>query len=470
MADDDVFSYVFNDFSFFVFQELWPAGVEVFRVGKDLVTGEELDFEEIDLPLELRNLLLNLIDSLLQGPVLTAKGFYREFVINVGPVDFLHLTLDFMLVRGQGVEELLLFFDDLVGLPEIGGDLRRREEKALELVMEDFFQILDTDLVAALAADVFRGIGGDVHLLPASADGIPGKELDRLLGGPLILFLLVGEDLVALGPELIRDDRLDGGEDPVLLGFMDPFLAVPEALGIVCPVDSLGRQVLEEPGNGGIGKFCALTGAVASFIENPGDYLFPAVFQEELVDEFSNRSLLGVRAEFLVLPLIAEGGLAAGAFTELCPDWDRGGHPLGDLFALPLGHGGDHGIEESPGRGGGVDGFLEGDEIGVVLPEDLGEFQELLGVSGQAGEFREDKAGDVAGADVLQHPLGFGMVDDRFAAHCLQTVDFLDFPLFGLGVVVGALFVVLRAVPPGLVLSGDPDPDAYGLGCLLHCS
>ena len=92
------------------------------------------------------------------------------------------------------------------------------------------------------------------------------------------------------------------------------------------------------------------------------------------MEQFPDGDFLGVRNQFFILPLIAEGGLTPQGFTQLGPDRNRGGHPIGDLLPFPLGHGRDHGIEETTGRGGGVDGLLEGDQIGVVLPEDIGKF------------------------------------------------------------------------------------------------
>lgn len=66
----------------------------------------------------------------------------------------------------------------------------------------------------------------------------------------------------------------------------------------------------------------------------------------------------------------------------------------------------------------------------------------------------------MAGTDMLQHPFGLGVGRDGFSRDRLQVVDLQDAPAFGLGVVLGSLLVVLWAVTPGLVLGGDPDPDA----------
>lgn len=45
------------------------------------------------------------------------------------------------------------------------------------------------------------------------------------------------------------------------------------------------------------------------------------------------------------------------------------------------------------------------------------------------------------------------------------SVDIANAPAFGRGVVLGALLMVLRTVTSGLVLGGNPDPDADGFTC-----
>jgi probable addiction module antidote protein len=58
----------------------------------------------------------------------------------------------------------------------------RRKHVLLELLDKDFFQVVDGNLVPALLADVFRGVRGDVHSLPAGAEQHPGEQLHRSLG------------------------------------------------------------------------------------------------------------------------------------------------------------------------------------------------------------------------------------------------------------------------------------------------
>ena len=78
----------------------------------------------------------------------------------------------------------------------------------------------------------------------------------------------------------------------------------------------------------------------------------------------------------------------------------------------------------------------------------------------KTGEFGEDEGLDMAGTDIMEHPFGFRMANDRFTRYRLQMVDLFDFPVLGLGVGPGPLFVVLRAFASGLVFGGDPNPDA----------
>lgn len=69
-------------------------------------------------------------------------------------------------------------------------------------------------------------------------------------------------------------------------------------------------------------------------------------------------------------------------------------------------------------------------------------------------------------ADMLQHPFGLGVGRDGFSRDRLQVVDLLDAPAFSLGVMSGALLMVLRRIPPGLLVGGDPQPYPYRLTCV----
>lgn len=58
----------------------------------------------------------------------------------------------------------------------------------------------------------------------------------------------------------------------------------------------------------------------------------------------------------------------------------------------------------------------------------------------------------------------FGELFDGLPAHAIKAVDLNDLPVLGLRVIPGALLVMLGAIAAGLVLGGDADPDANGLG------
>ena len=115
LADDDAFGDVFDDFAFFVGLEFRPAGIEVSGFGEDLVTGEVLDFEEVNLSLKFRDLIIYLFESFIQGTVLTTVDFYRDLVVDVGPVDLLHLPLDLLPFFFMSLYDFFLVLDHVVG-------------------------------------------------------------------------------------------------------------------------------------------------------------------------------------------------------------------------------------------------------------------------------------------------------------------------------------------------------------------
>ena len=67
-----------------------------------------------------------------------------------------------------------------------------------------------------------------------------------------------------------------------------------------------------------------------------------------------------------------KGAASPQGLAQLGPHDDGSGDPVGDILPFPLGHGGDHRGEKPAGRGTGVDGFLEGDQVGVVILEVIG--------------------------------------------------------------------------------------------------
>lgn len=158
------------------------------------------------------------------------------------------------------------------------------------------------------------------------------------------------------------------------------------------------------------------------------------MLEEEFVDELADRGLGLLHDELPILPEIPIWGLPAQGLTELGADRDRSRNARGDLLALPLRHGGDHGVEEAAGRGGGVDALAQAHEVCLVVTEVVGELQELLGVAGEARELREDEAGDPAALHVPKHPLRFRMLHDGFAAYGFQAIHLGDLPAFGFSI------------------------------------
>jgi hypothetical protein len=128
-----------------------------------------------------------------------------------------------------------------------------------------------------------------------------------------------------------------------------------------------------------------------------------------------------------------------------------------------LGHGRDHRVEQPSGRGGGVDGLLEGDKVGVVFSENVSEIEQFFSIPGESGKLGKNEPGYMAGLDMIEHFLGLGQTHDGFTRDRFKVIDFLDLPAFGFGIVQGALLVVLRAFTPSLVFGRDPNPDADGL-------
>ncbi len=94
-------------------------------------------------------------------------------------------------------------------------------------------------------------------------------------------------------------------------------------------------------------------------------------------------------------------------------------------------------------------------------------FNKFFGGLAQASQLGKDEAGDMAGPNVPEHPLSLRETKDRFATDHLDTVNFLHLPALGLGTKTGAPFMVLQAVPYGLILGGYSDSDANGLWCAI---
>ena len=96
----------------------------------------------------------------------------------------------------------------------------------------------------------------------------------------------------------------------------------------------------------------------------------------------------------------------------------------------------------------GVDRLGKRDEIRIALPEDLDELQELSCVPCKAGELGEDKAGDTPRRDVIEHPLGFGIVLHGLSRHRVEPIYLDNVPTLRLSVQSRSPFVVFRTLSP----------------------
>lgn len=120
--------------------------------------------------------------------------------------------------------------------------------------------------------------------------------------------------------------------------------------------------------------------------------------------------------------------MAIDGFAELGAGQNGGVGALGDFLSFPLGEHSQQ-VKEHPTSGGaGVDGLAQGNEIGVMLFEVIGKVLQFASVAGQAGQFGEDEARDVAALDIFHHAFGFGMLHDGLAALPGKVIHFLDLP------------------------------------------
>jgi hypothetical protein len=291
------------------------------------------------------------------------------------------------------------------------------------------------------------------------AEGETGEEVDRPAGCPGLALPLLRDQGIGRVPDLLGDYRLHVRCDPLVGGLQVPALAVAPALRVVGAAGALGRGVTDQAFHGGMRELVTAASAVSPVSQEPRDREEPAVLNVQLVHEAADGGFLGVRYEAALVPAVAEGCRAAGRLPKLRSHRDRGGDPARDLLALPGGHAGNHRVEEAAGRGRGIDGLLERDEVGALGLEEVREVEKLSRVAGQARELGEDEAGDPPGFHVLHHAPGFGVGHDRFPGDTGQVVQGHDFPPADLGVGAGAVLVVLRALALGLVLGRDPDPD-----------
>jgi hypothetical protein len=324
--------------------------VEVARLFDRHLLREVGDLEDIDFSLELRDLVVELVAALGQRSVLCPETCFVDHSRLVEVVELVDLDSDLLSILLKDGEEFGLGFDRLVGLDQVRSYLLVGEEEVLDLVMKYRLKVVERDLVPAFLAGVLRVVRGYVHLLAAGAVRKAGEEVGGGPGGTLPPIALLVQVEVALDPEFLRDDRFDFKEHPLGFRLEDPGALAPVgALRVVGAANTLGDGVAQEPVDGGVGELAALPGPVPPLIEHASDLLFPLAVTEELEHELAYRRLLGVNEKFLVLPLVAVGGLAAGRLASLGTDWDCGRDTLGDLLTLPLGHRRDHGVEEAAG-------------------------------------------------------------------------------------------------------------------------
>jgi hypothetical protein len=53
---------------------------------------------------------------------------------------------------------------------------------------------------------------------------------------------------------------------------------------------------------------------------------------------------------------------------------------------------------------------MQANKISLVVLENVSDFQQLSGVSGQASQLGADEPSNAATFDILEHPLGYGML------------------------------------------------------------
>ena len=361
-----------------------PLVGEVSGLRDDVLLHHSPDFKEVDLPLKAGDLSSQGGEAFLKRPVPFAEAIDREGVLLVEVVELVGLLREPLPFPEEGVQEFLPPGEDLRALGEPGGDGLRGESELPEFVPEEVVEIHDRDLHVAGLADVLRGVRAHVHLLAAGTvhvarEDVDGPLRDRLPGSPA-----PQKERVALLPEFLGDDRGTGHPDPLRLRLLDP-LALHE-LGVARAAQALRGRVHDELLHGRIPEGAAVPAPVAGLVQDLCHGLQAPMLLEKLVDEAAERCLVRVYFEALVYPAVPEGGRAAQGLPKPGAHGDRGHDPGGDLLALPLGHRGDHGVEEAAVRGRGIDRLLEGDEVGPVLAEELGEVQKLLRVPREPGE------------------------------------------------------------------------------------
>jgi hypothetical protein len=284
--------------------KLGPSAVEILGLGDDRAAFKVLDGQEVDLPVQARDLTAKLSPSLLQWSVPRSEACRRQLPVEVEASDLLHLGGELLPFPLQTLKENVALGELPVSLGEVRGHFVGREDESPELLGEDLLQVHDGNLVAAALADILRSVTRHVHLLPAGTEGDSGEELGRPLGyrPPVDAALL--QESVALIPQLDGDDGGNIGPDPIRFRLRRPVLLVPEAFRVVGPAPALGGRVTDEPLDGRVSELRPAAGTVSGIIQEPGNCLEAAVFQKKFVQEFADRSLFGMGNELAVKPLV----------------------------------------------------------------------------------------------------------------------------------------------------------------------
>jgi hypothetical protein len=158
-----------DDRPFFLGGEERPSVVEVTGFGQDLVLAEVPDLEEVNLALEPRLLVLDGLESFLKRSVRPAESLRRDLIGHVQLIDPVHVGADLAEVGFKADQSLFLGLDLLVGLAEVPGHVLRREEELSQLLVEDGFEVADTDLIPTGSADVLATFVAGVHVHHAAA-------------------------------------------------------------------------------------------------------------------------------------------------------------------------------------------------------------------------------------------------------------------------------------------------------------
>ena len=143
-----------------------------------------------------------------------------------------------------------------------------------------------------------------------------------------------------------------------MFGLQSPRFVVPDTAGKIGSKDTFGGGVPDQAINAGIRKTRTATGAITTFIQQPGNRLLALMFGKKFIHELPHRAFLQMRLEFLVFPDVAERSFSVQRLSKFRPDCHRCLYPVADLFAFPLGHDSNHVVEKTSRRSTGVDVFL----------------------------------------------------------------------------------------------------------------